>query len=41
MHENVVKKIDEADKSEGYFITITTLNEGKLSHYQRQGLTLG
>jgi len=36
MNENVLKRIKEADESEGYFITITTLKEGKLRHYQRQ-----
>ena len=35
MHDNVIEKIEEANKSEGYFITITTLNEGQLKHYQR------
>ena len=36
MHQNVIKKLEELDESEGYFITITTLNDGKLKHYQRQ-----
>ena len=34
--KNVVKKLKEADKSQGYFVTITTLNGGKLKHYQTQ-----
>lgn len=35
MHGNVTKKLEEADKSDGYFITVTTLNGNKLSHYQQ------
>jgi len=36
MHENITKKLEELEQSEGYFITITTLNDGSLKHYQRQ-----
>ena len=36
MHENVIKKLDEAENSDGYFITITILKDGNLTHYQRQ-----
>ena len=36
MHEAVIEKLKEANQSHGYFITITTLNDRKLSHYQRQ-----
>lgn len=36
MNPNVLKKMEEADSSEGYFITITVLNDGQLYHYQRR-----
>jgi len=36
MHQNVIKKLEEADNSDGYFITITILKDGGLTHYQRQ-----
>ena len=36
MNKKVLQKIEEADAAEGYFITITTLKDGRLSHYQRR-----
>lgn len=36
MDKNIMKQFEEAEKSEGYFITITALNDGRLNHYQQQ-----
>jgi len=36
MHDNVIQKMEECDKGDGYFITVSILKEGQLTHYQRQ-----
>lgn len=36
MDKKITEKLEEASRSEGYFVTITRLNGGKLTHYQTQ-----